>query len=85
MQNPAAAAAAAAALEAAAWFGPNSGFSGQLPIVDLSGDDVAVVEDDEDDEDNDDDAVQHLASFGTHGNSAAVNPVPVKQEQLFGE
>ena len=81
IQNPAA---AAAALEAAAWFGPNSSFSGQLPIVDLAADDVTVAEDDEGDEE-DDDAVQHLASFSTHNNPTATNPVHVKQEQLFGE
>ncbi len=81
IQNPAA---AAAALEAAAWFGPNSSFSGQLPIVDLAGDDVTVAEDDEGD-DEDEDAVQHLASFGAHNNPTATNSVHVKQEQLFGE
>lgn len=80
MQNPVA---AAAALEAAAWFGPNGSFSGQLPLVDLAADDVVTpVEDDEVDED-DDDGVQHLGSFAT--NPTAPNPVPVKQEQLFGE
>jgi hypothetical protein len=84
IQNPAAA--AAAALEAAAWFGPSSSFSGQLPIVDLAADDVTVAEDDEGD-DEDDDAVQHLASLSAHHNSAVANhPVPSKQqEQLFGE
>lgn len=81
IQNPAA---AAAALEAAAWFGPNGSFSGQLPMVDLAADDVTVAEDDEG-EDEDDDAVQHLASFSAHANPTATNPVHVKQEQLFGE
>ncbi|XP_045025908.1 protein bric-a-brac 1 isoform X2 [Daphnia magna] len=82
IQNPAAA--AAAALEAAAWFGPSSSFSGQLPIVDLAADDVTVAEDDDVDEE-DDDAVQHLASFGAHHNPAVTNPIHSKQEQLFGE
>ncbi|KAI9564937.1 bric a brac-like protein [Daphnia sinensis] len=82
IQNPAAA--AAAALEAAAWFGPSSSFSGQLPIVDLAADDVTVAEDDDVDEE-DDDAVQHLASFGAHHNPAVPNPIHSKQEQLFGE
>lgn len=81
IQNPAAA--AAAALEAAAWFGPNGSFTGQLPMVDLAADDVTVADDDEDDDE--DDAVQHLASFGAHNNPTSANPVHVKQEQLFGE
>lgn len=82
VQNPTAA--AAAALEAAAWFGPSSSFSGQLPIVDLATDDVTVAEDDDGD-DEEDDGVQHLASFGAHHNPAVTNPIHSKQEQLFGE
>ncbi len=83
--NPAAAAAAAAALEAAGWFAPNGAFTGQLPIVELTPDDVTPV-DDEDDEEDDEAATvvhQHLATFGgapggpTAGSSA-------KPEQIFG-
>lgn len=76
MQNPSVA--AAAALEAAAWFGPNGSFAGQLPLVDLAADDVTGA--DEEDEDDDDDAVQHLGSFSAHSTPPASNQLVVKQD-----
>lgn len=89
--NPAVAAAAAAALEAAAWFGPNGSFTGQLPMVELAADDVTPV-DDEDEEEDDEAAVQHLATFGVAHSAgpavaaAAGSTAPHgKQEQIFGD
>ena len=85
--NPAAAAAAAAALEAAAWFGPNGTFAGQLPIVELAPDDVTPVDDEEDeDEDEPSSAVQHLyQSTPGPATAAAVAGSSAKPEQIFSE
>ena len=82
--NNSAAVAAAAALEAAAWFGPNGSFSGQLPMVELAGDDITTAEDDDDD---DSETVQHLSSFGTqNGTASNNNPIHAnKQEEVLGE
>ena len=78
------AAAAAAALEAAAWFGPNGTFAGQLPIVELAADDVTPFEDEDDD--YEDETVQHLSStFGAASAVTAVSGHANKQEQIFGE
>jgi len=82
--NNSAAVAAAAALEAAAWFGPNGSFSGQLPIVELAGDDITAADDDDDD---DSETVQHLNSFrAQNGTASDNNPIHAnKQEQVLGE